>query len=157
AYLRATMTNREGILGRGLFEVFPDNPADPAATGVTNLRASLDRALRDRVPDAMAVQKYDIRRPDGTFEERYWSPLNTPVLEDGEVKLIIHYVEDVTDLVHLQQKEAEQSKMLEALRGRTAAMEIAVIKRAQELQEANRQLRAVNDRLRSSEERFRLM
>jgi len=26
AYLRATLTGRESILGRGLFEVFPDNP-----------------------------------------------------------------------------------------------------------------------------------
>ena len=33
AYLRATMTVREAILGRGLFEVFPDNPDDPAASG----------------------------------------------------------------------------------------------------------------------------
>ena len=36
AYARATMTRREDILGRGLFEVFPDNPADPTATGVTD-------------------------------------------------------------------------------------------------------------------------
>src|SRR5215467_11017614 len=28
AYLRATMTRREAIIGRGLFEVFPDNPED---------------------------------------------------------------------------------------------------------------------------------
>ena len=41
ARLRATMTCREQILGRRLFEVFPDNPADPEATGVRNLRASL--------------------------------------------------------------------------------------------------------------------
>src|SRR5919109_3131584 len=43
AYLRATMTRREDILGRGMFEVFPDNPDDPDATGVGNLRASLAR------------------------------------------------------------------------------------------------------------------
>src|SRR6476620_10281395 len=63
AYLRATMTVRDEILGRGLFEVFPDNPDDPAATGVGNLRTSLERVLRERVPDTMAVQKYDVRRP----------------------------------------------------------------------------------------------
>lgn len=34
AYLQATMTEREKILGRRLFEVFPDNPDDPEATGV---------------------------------------------------------------------------------------------------------------------------
>jgi PAS domain-containing protein len=48
AYLRATMTRRETILGRGLFEVFPDNPDDPTATGVGNLRASLERVLANR-------------------------------------------------------------------------------------------------------------
>src|SRR5713101_5194555 len=81
AYLRATMTKREEILGRGLFDVFPDNPDDPAASGTRNLRASLDRVRENRVPDAMAVQKYDIRRPEsegGGFEERFWSPVNSP-------------------------------------------------------------------------------
>lgn len=29
--LRATLTRREDIIGRGLFEVFPDNPDDPGA------------------------------------------------------------------------------------------------------------------------------
>src|SRR4051812_22479559 len=79
AYLEATMTRREEILGRGIFEVFPDNPDDPEATGVTNLSASLDRVRRLRAPDTMSVQKYDIRRPDvegGGFEERHWSPKN---------------------------------------------------------------------------------
>jgi hypothetical protein len=32
AYLKATMTKREEILGRHLFEVFPNNPGDPTAT-----------------------------------------------------------------------------------------------------------------------------
>src|ERR1041385_8308108 len=101
AYLRATMTRRKEILGRQLFDVFPDNPNDATATGVSNLRASLTRVLQHRVPDAMAVQKYDIRRPGpegGEFEERYWSPINTPVFgPNGEVAYIIHRVEDVTE------------------------------------------------------------
>src|SRR5579863_3891684 len=74
AYLRATMTRREEIVGRGLFEVFPDNPNDPNATGERNLRASLDRVLTLGAADTMAVQKYDIQRPEsegGGFEERY--------------------------------------------------------------------------------------
>ena len=68
AYLRATMTTRDEILGRGLFEVFPDNPGDPNATGVRNLRASLNRVLQNKVADIMAVQKYDIRRPESAEE-----------------------------------------------------------------------------------------
>src|SRR5690242_19773952 len=34
AYLRATMTKQEEVLGRGIFDIFPDNPDDPSATGV---------------------------------------------------------------------------------------------------------------------------
>ncbi|HEY1386447.1 MAG TPA: PAS domain-containing protein [Dongiaceae bacterium] len=115
AYCRATMTSRDSILGRGLFDVFPDNPDDPAASGVNNLRASLTRVLQFRRPDAMAVQKYDIRRPaseGGGFEVRHWAPLNTPVLNAaGEVAWIIHRVEDVTDLVRLQAKNEDGGRL----------------------------------------------
>src|SRR5438128_2477238 len=63
AYLAATMTTRDGIVGRPLFEVFPDNPDDPDATVVSNLRASLDRVRTGLAAGTMAVQKYDIQRP----------------------------------------------------------------------------------------------
>jgi PAS domain S-box-containing protein len=113
ARLRATMTTREAIIGRQLFDVFPDNPDDPGATGVANLRASLARVMAEAKPDAMPVQKYDIPHPDGGFEERYWAPLNVPVLDDhGKVTYIVHCVEDVTGLV----KTREQARRLEVER-----------------------------------------
>ena len=111
AYCRATMTKREDIVGRGVFDVFPDNPDDPTTTGTGNLHASLMRVLEYGRPDAMAIQKYDIRKPaseGGQFEARYWSPLNTPVRDAaGNVKWIIHYVEDVTDTVQRRVKATE--------------------------------------------------
>src|SRR5919198_5806350 len=58
SYLEATMTRREDILGRNIFDVFPDNPDDPAATGVANLRDSLERVRQRGLTDTMAVQKY---------------------------------------------------------------------------------------------------
>ena len=118
AYLAATMTSREAILGRALFDVFPDDPADPAATGVRNLRASLERAIAGRRPDRMPVQRYPIRRPaeaGGGFEERFWSPLNTPVIgSDGRVRYVIHWVEDVTELVRLKEQSAASASQVEA-------------------------------------------
>jgi two-component system sensor kinase FixL len=111
AYCRATMTDEARIAGRPLFEIFPDNPNDPNADGVRNLRASLERVLKDKQPDAMPVQKYDIRNEQGAFEERYWSPLNTPVLgQNGETAFIIHRVEDVTEFVRLENQSAVQSQ-----------------------------------------------
>jgi PAS domain S-box-containing protein len=115
AYCRATKTERAAILGRHLFDVLPDNPNDPEASGVDNLRASLTRVLQFRRSDAMPLQKYDIRRPDsegGGFEERYWAPLNSPVLNAaGEVAWIIHRVEDVTETVRLQAQDEERGKL----------------------------------------------
>jgi PAS domain S-box-containing protein len=144
ARLRATMTTREEIVGRNLFDVFPDNPDDPAADGVRNLRRSLERVLQTKAADAMAVQKYDIPRPEaqgGGFEVRYWSPLNTPVLgKDGEVSYIIHRVEDVTDFVQLKQREAR-------LQSQAERIENEIYQRAKEVQEVNRKLEAANAEL----------
>jgi signal transduction histidine kinase len=151
AYLRATHITREGSVGRGLFEVFPDNPDDPAATGTSNLRASLERVLATRAADAMAVQKYDVRRPEsegGGFEKRFWSPVNTPVLSsDGKVIYIIHRVQDVTEFVQVSrmgQLERERSQILQQ---RSEAMEHEILARSQELDSANRKLRSVNAHL----------
>jgi PAS domain S-box-containing protein len=148
AYLEATMTRRDEILGRCIFDVFPDNPEDRSATGVSNLRASLQRVQQEHVPDTMAVQKYDIRRPGedgGAFEVRYWSPVNIPLL-DGHQRFtyIIHRVKDVTEFVRLQQLGTEQEAVTSELRERTATMEAEILRRSRDLQEANKRLRAAS-------------
>jgi signal transduction histidine kinase len=144
AYLQATMTKRADILGRAVFEVFPDNPDDPASDGVRNLNASLQRVLQHRRADAMAVQKYDIRKPEaegGGFEVRYWSPRNSPVLgPDGRIAYIIHRVEDVTEFIRLKQQGVEQDRLAEQLRDRTRQMEAEVFLRAREVEEARKKL-----------------
>jgi PAS domain S-box-containing protein len=105
AYTRQTLTERETIVGRGVFEVFPDNPDDPDTTAGQNSSASFARVIANRAPDTMPVQRHDIRRPPeqgGGFEERWWRPVNSPVFApNGEVAYIIHCVEDVTSLVRL--------------------------------------------------------
>jgi len=152
ARLRATNTTRDQIIGKPLFDIFPDNPDDPAASGVRNLKASLSRVLQTRAPDAMAVQKYDIPRPaseGGGFEERYWSPLNTPVLNrNGEIDFIIHRVEDVTEFIRLKQQGVEQSRLTEELKTRAEQMESEIYQRAQQLQQTNERLREA-ERLKS--------
>ncbi|MBX3119293.1 MAG: PAS domain-containing protein [Fimbriimonadaceae bacterium] len=156
AYLQATLTDRESIIGRHLFDVFPDNPDDPAATGVHNLRLSLESVLRERRPNTMAIQKYDIRRPEsegGGFEERHWSPVNSPVLNElGEVEYIIHRVEDVTEYVRLLDRaDALTQEFGDSARVRQE-MDIELYHRAQEIQSTNQQLAEANDALRMSED-----
>jgi signal transduction histidine kinase/CheY-like chemotaxis protein len=145
AYARATMAERDGLVGQHIFRAFPDNPGDPGAEGVRNLRASLDRVRRDRVYDAMPVQKYDIRRPEaqgGGFEERFWSPGNSPVLgPGGELRYIIHQVEDVTGYVRLQRSGAAEQP--------------EVFARSREVAEASRKLKDANAELAELYERTR--
>ena len=96
-YLRTSHSD-ESILGRPLFEVFPDNPSDDDPVGSRTLRDSLARVVATREPDRMPIVRYDVRRPaseGGAFEERYWSPLNIPVIgTDGSIDCIVHRVEE---------------------------------------------------------------
>ncbi len=142
AYLKATMTRRQDLVGRGIFEAFPDNPDDPDATGTSNLRASLERVLQTAEADTMAIQKYDIRGPDGVFEERYWSPVNSVVLgADHQIEYLIHRVEDVTDFVR---QKAQPSGNTAELRARMEQMEAEIFQNSQQLRMAIQQLHEAN-------------
>jgi len=116
-YQQATLRREEELVGKYMFTAFPDNPDDPNASGVRNLAASLEWVKQHRRPHRMPVQKYDIRRPSGDFEVRWWSPLNIPVLgPDGAVRHIIHQVEDVTAVFLERQKAAEAQADAERMR-----------------------------------------
>jgi signal transduction histidine kinase len=149
-------------MGRKLFEVFPDDPNDPQADGVRNLRKSLEQVKTARRAEVMPVQRYPVRRPaeeGGGFEERFWSPINSPVFgDDGELTFIIHRVEDVTPFVRAKQgagKEEEAWHMLET-RAQHMEAEIALRdydrRRADELQRALEQLRQSEDAARRARE-----
>ena len=144
AYARATNIRREDMIGRALFDVFPGDPNDPTAVAVRKLKTSVERVARERIADPMAVQKYDIRRPDsegGGCEERYWSPVNAPVFgADGELLYIIHRLEDVTEFVRLKQADIDDHKRAVELQNRTERMEAEALARAQEARQANRKL-----------------
>jgi PAS domain-containing protein len=100
AYAAVTMTDRLRVAGERLFDVFPDNPDDPAADGVSNLFASLQAAAQSGRQHRMAVQRYDVRDANGEFLVKYWQPVNTPILDErGNLMFIVHHVEDVTEAV----------------------------------------------------------
>jgi PAS domain S-box-containing protein len=142
ALLEATMTKREKVLGRSIFEIFPDQPG--TAT-ISNWRASLDRVRHTTAPDTMAIQKYDIRGSDGVLEERYWSPMNSPVLgADGGIEYFVHRVVDVTEFV--RQKSHPASHALEPLT-RVEQMEAEIFHNSAQLEAANLQLHDANEQL----------
>lgn len=151
AYNRATMTRRDDMLGKGMFEVFPDNPGDSTADGVNNLLTSLQRVLKSTAPDTMAVQRYDVRKPPeegGSFEERYWTVINAPILsDDGKVRYIIHKAEDVTEFIRLKQKGLEQHRRNEDLSEQLAQVEADIFERSREVAATSALLKKHNQAL----------
>ena len=145
SYLTATGTRRNEIIGRGIFDVFPENPDDPLTDNHNSLRRSLERVVREKCKDSMGVQKYDIPRRDGKsgFEVCYWSPINIPVFDQaGEVAFILHHAEDITDFVLAQ--EAAANTYIQPGKPQTQS---EVLSRANEVSETNRQLKAALETL----------
>ncbi|MEU1078746.1 SpoIIE family protein phosphatase [Streptomyces sp. NPDC005908] len=140
AYVRGTGRPRASLLGRHVFDVFPEAVNVREAKNSHHLRASLLRVLATGERDAMALQRYDVETPEhsGQWQEHYWSPVNSPVLApDGRVRLIVHRIEEVTEFVRAR-----------GLGGDTAGrlLEAELYTRARELQELNNRLREAHAR-----------
>jgi DNA-directed RNA polymerase subunit L len=100
AFAEATGMAREELVGRHAFDAFPENPLQSDDAPAHTMRRSLERVIATGQRDSMHIHRYDIPHPTeaGVFLERYWSPVNIPVLDDdGALVAILQQVEDVTD------------------------------------------------------------
>lgn len=123
AYLALTSTRLDEIVGRNLFEVFPDD-----ANSAT-LRQSFERVLESGAPDTIALIRYRVphKRADGTVvdEERFWSATHIPLLDDsGRVGHILQHTVDVTD-VHRLEVETSELRKQQGVLGRARAVQQA--------------------------------
>lgn len=97
SYEAAAMVDARRVAGERLFKVFPDNPQDPRADGVTRVYASLRIAAATGRPHAMAKQRYDVRDADDVFVERWWQPVTRPIFaDDDRLAFLLMEVEDIT-------------------------------------------------------------
>jgi PAS domain S-box-containing protein len=101
AYCRVTERSAEDLLGRNLFDAFP-NPGE----GGRRLRESLERVVQTGQADTIALIPYPIERPasrGGGFEMRYWTADHTPLLDaDGRTRFVVQNTVDVTELHQLR-------------------------------------------------------
>ena len=116
AYLRSVQRTEEDIVGRYVFEAFPENPDDADATDISEVRGSLLRALAKGKPDTTAFVRYavPVETPEGRrFEERYWSTVHTPVLgEDGKPIFVVQNPVDVTELYRFDEQSRSATLQL---------------------------------------------
>lgn len=142
SYLAVTMRQREDIVGRNLFDAFP---SDPQSESYRLLHASLLRVIETARPDHLPLIRYDIPRPDGSVEERFWSATHTPLhADDGSVEFVLQHTADVTELHRLRQQRSGAAD-----EGPRPLLESDVLRRAQALQETNTAIDADRRRVQS--------
>ncbi len=100
AYEAAVGRHRDALLGRDVFEVFPES-VNPDDAGAGKLRTSMVAALRTGETQTMPLQRYDIEdSTTGEIVERYWSVTNTPVIDDdGVIAFVVNHPEEVTSYI----------------------------------------------------------
>lgn len=151
AYLSATLTERDMVIGKYIFDIFPDNPEIKNPEGVVNLRNSLEYVIANKKPHSMQVQRYDVLKPEkkgGGFELKYWSTFNNPVLNSkGEIEYIIHKVIDIT-------KDFDFEKQIKSLQFRTQELINEVNQTQCDLAV---QLKEVDQLQKHNEKRFKLL
>jgi len=104
ATLESTNSLEEDLIGKGIFEAFPENPEDKVSNGVENLRNSLNLVIAKKDPATIPFQKYDIPiRGTTKFEVKYANIQIIPIKDDkNNITHILQSVEDVTDKKNIE-------------------------------------------------------
>ncbi|HWJ25086.1 MAG TPA: PAS domain-containing protein, partial [Flavisolibacter sp.] len=111
-YIRTTGKSRRELVGKQLFEVFLKTSDVRGEESERTIRHSLAQVLEKKAPHRLPVFRYDVANTKGLIEERYWSVVNTPVLNNnGEVVYIIHTAEDHTDQVKAEKIEKDHQEL----------------------------------------------
>lgn len=148
AYLRATGSRLEEIVGKYGFHAFPHDPQNINNASVRQTKASLMRVLRTGLPDHIPFVHYRVPQQKGNdtlLVDHYWSITNTPIFtENGHaVAFILQHAVDVTELHTLQ------SQAVQANKNHSLGIEAQVYSRAQQVQQANMLLDYERRQLRS--------
>lgn len=99
AYLEMVERKLEDIIGRYVFDNFPDTEER-----VEVIRSALVRTLNGETTH-MERQHYHFESPDGSTRTRCWQCTQTPYYnDDGQVAYIIHHAEDVAEAVELERR-----------------------------------------------------
>lgn len=134
SYTETLGRSRDELVGRKLFDLFPND-----GESGERLRDSLMRVIETGRSDTLSHIHYAIPNSDGDgFEDRYWTAIHFPLFnEDGYVECVVQNTVDVTEL-HALKRSA-------FLPFRSARLETALIRRAQEAEEAHRGLLEENN------------
>ena len=138
AYVEATYTKREDLLGKHFFDVFQDTKN---TTAVAETKASLEYVLKNKKPHVIPMLRMEIKNLAGVLEEKYWNPINKPILtKDNQVQYIVHIVKDLTEFVKLEKIYVSEENMSNTLPDLIHSLESTLLKRQKKSKSINEKL-----------------
>ncbi|RYY53539.1 MAG: PAS domain S-box protein, partial [Chitinophagaceae bacterium] len=119
AYVKLSNVPREVMLGRNLFDIFPDNDTDPS--GKLSASKAFHEVIATRKAVSLPVYRYDIFVPaEGKLMPFYWSNINEPLLSDDgtTVDYIVNTTTNITEQIQLEEAEKNARRSVEHVQQR---------------------------------------
>jgi len=111
SYLKITSGKRENIVGKGFFEVFPDDDAPDEDNNARHVFTSVVQTGRQK--DIRGYRFDVLNAVTGKYEIRYWSCCNIPIADkDNKVAYILNTVVDITEEVKAKETAIENENRL---------------------------------------------
>ncbi len=99
-YLEATHTQLSDLIGRNIFDCFPDTTERIAA-----VREQFDQTLKNGVTTQLDAQPFKLERQDGSIADVVWQATQDPIRDEkGHVIGMIQRAEDITLRHELRQQ-----------------------------------------------------
>ena len=104
AFLRLTGRLREDVVGRSLFDAFPEEPDGSLPNDASLLKRSIDHVFATGRTDTVPFVRYAIRLTDGAdaggIRDRIWRASHHPLRDDGgvRVELTLQHVENLAEV-----------------------------------------------------------
>lgn len=105
AHAVLAMQQRQNVVGRPLFKVFPDTSEAFKKTGHSELAESIRKVIRTGTQDVMPMLSYDLKDPSDELKKMYWNVSHNPVFDaEGKVRAVYQSTEDITDKMSTQKQ-----------------------------------------------------
>jgi PAS domain S-box-containing protein len=117
AHAKMAYVKREDVIGKSLFEVWPDTSEQYRKSGKSELLESLRKVIRTKKPDSMPLLRYDIPGPKGVLKEKYWRITHFPIFDNsGKVSIVYQATEDITHEIDTDKRLKQVERELEEAR-----------------------------------------
>ena len=120
SYLEETKTIRDEIIGKKIYEIFPNNQGDSSGNSQAIICSSIDCAMKNKTSHTASVIQYSKPKLSSQGEGetiKYLSFCHSPVLDEfNEVECIIQRLEDVTQHQKLKEESETDKKLISLLR-----------------------------------------